>query len=62
MSKPGNKSITVGENIHKKFFEVMKRIKLLQLKDIASFSGYLTSVMEELMIKKIRNIVYYYNV
>ena len=51
MSKPGNKSITVGENIHKKFFEVMKRIKLLQLKDIASFSGYLTSVMEELMIK-----------
>jgi hypothetical protein len=29
----------------------MKRIKLLQLKGIASFSGYLTSMMEEMMIK-----------
>jgi hypothetical protein len=52
MPKPGYKSITVSENIYiKGSSRYMKRIKLLQLRGIASFSGYLTSMMEEMMIK-----------
>ena len=52
MPKPGYKSITVSENIYKKFFEVYERNrKGLELKGIMSFSGYLTSRMEEMMIK-----------
>ena len=52
MPKPGYKSITVSENIYKKFFEVYeKNRKGLELKGIMSFSGYLTSRMEEMMIK-----------
>ena len=52
MPKPGYKSITVSENIYKKFFEVYeKNRKELELKGIMSFSGYLTSRMEEMMLK-----------
>ena len=52
MPKPGYKSITVSENVYKKFFEVYeKNRKGLELKGIMSFSGYLTSRMEEMMIK-----------
>lgn len=52
MPKPGYKSITVSENMYiKGSSRYMKRIKLLQLKGIASFSGYLTSMMKEMMIK-----------
>jgi hypothetical protein len=52
MPKPGFKSITVSENIYKKFFEVYEKNKKgLELKGIMSFSGYLTSRMEEMMIK-----------
>ncbi|HEY6885029.1 MAG TPA: hypothetical protein VI278_13430 [Nitrososphaeraceae archaeon] len=52
MPKPGYKSITVSENVYKKFFEVYeKNKKELELKGIMSFSGYLTSRMEEMMIK-----------
>ena len=52
MPKPGYKSITVSENVYKKFFEVYeKRKKGLELKGISSFSGYLTNRMEEMMIK-----------
>ena len=52
MPKPGYKSITVSENVYKKFFEVYEKNKKgLELKGIGSFSGYLTSMMEEMMIK-----------
>src|SRR5918911_201139 len=52
MPKPGFKSITVSENVYKKFFEVYEKNKKgLELKGITSFSGYLTSMMEEMMIK-----------
>jgi len=52
MPKSGFKSITVSENVYKKFFEVYeKRKKGLELKGISSFSGYLTNRMEEMMIK-----------
>ena len=52
MPKPGFRSITVSENVYKKFFEVYEKNKKgLELKGISSFSGYLTSRMEEMMIK-----------
>ena len=52
MPKPGYKSITVSENVYKKFFEVYEKNKKgLELKGIGSFSGYLTSMMDEMMIK-----------
>ena len=52
MPKPGYKSITVSENVFKKFFGVYEKNKKgLELKGIGSFSGYLTSIMEEMMIK-----------
>ena len=52
MPKSGFKSITVSENVYKKFFEIYeKRKKGLELKGISSFSGYLTNRMEEMMIK-----------
>ncbi len=53
MPKPGFKSITVSENVYNKFFKVYeKRKNDLELKGITSFSGYLTSMMEETMIKQ----------
>jgi hypothetical protein len=52
MPKPGFKSITVSENVYKKFFEIYEKNKKgLELKGVTSFSGYLTSRMEEMMIK-----------
>ena len=52
MPKPGFKSITVSENVYTKFFKVYEENKKgLELKGIRSFSGYLTSMMEEMMLK-----------
>ena len=52
MPKPGFKSITVSENVYKKFFEVYEKNREgLELKGVTSFSGYLTSRMEEMMKK-----------
>lgn len=52
MPKAGFKSITVSENVYKKFFEVYEKSrKELELKGITSFSGYLTSMIEEMMEK-----------
>jgi hypothetical protein len=52
MPKPGFKSITVSDYVYRKFFEVYEKSRRdLELKGITSFSGYLTSVMEEMMIK-----------
>ena len=51
MPKPGFKSITVSENVYIKFFKVYEENKKgLELKGIRSFSGYLTSMMEEMML------------
>ncbi len=50
MPKPGFKSITVNENIYRRFFEAYARNKKkLEFKGITSFSGYLTSMMDEMM-------------
>jgi isopenicillin N synthase-like dioxygenase len=52
MPKPGYKSITVSENVYQHFFKVYKENKKsLENKDIRSFSGYLTSMMEEMMLR-----------
>jgi hypothetical protein len=52
MPKPGYKSITVSEYVYKKFFQVYEKNKKgLELKGISSFSGYLTSMMEEMMLR-----------
>ena len=52
MPKPGFKSITVSENVYIKFFKVYEENKKgLELKGIRSFSAYLTSMMEEMMVK-----------
>jgi hypothetical protein len=51
MPKPGYKSITVSEHVYNKFFKVYEKNKKgLELKGISSFSGYLTSMMEEMML------------
>jgi hypothetical protein len=50
MPKPGFKSITVSEHVYKQFFRVYEKNKKgLEIKGIRSFSGYLTSMMEEMM-------------
>jgi predicted CopG family antitoxin len=52
MPKPGYKSITVSENVYKKFLKVYEKNKKgLEIKGIRSFSGYLTSMMEETMVR-----------
>ena len=52
MPKLGYKSITVSENVYKKFFKLYERNKKgLEVKGIRSFSGYLTSMMEGMMLK-----------
>jgi hypothetical protein len=52
MPKPGFKSITVSENVYKKFFRVYEKNKKgLEIKGIRSFSGYLTNMMEEMMVR-----------
>jgi isopenicillin N synthase-like dioxygenase len=52
MPKPGYKSITVTEHAYKHFFKVYEKNKKgLEIKDIRSFSGYLTSMMEETMLR-----------
>ena len=52
MPKPGYKSITVSERVYKKFFEVYEENKRgLEIKGVRSFSGYLTSMMEEMLLR-----------
>jgi hypothetical protein len=52
MPKPGYKSITVSEHVYRKFFKVYQENKKgLGAKGVRSFSGYLTSMMEEMMLK-----------
>jgi len=50
MPKLGFKSITVSENGYRRFFDAYaKNKKELEFKGITSFSGYLTSMMEEII-------------
>ena len=52
MPKPGYKSITVSEHVYNKFFKAYdKNKKELEIKGVRSFSGYLTSMMEEMMLR-----------
>ncbi|MDQ3840667.1 MAG: hypothetical protein M3297_15540 [Thermoproteota archaeon] len=52
MPKPGFKSITVSDHVYNKFFATYEKNRRgLELKGITSFSGYLTSMMEEAMAK-----------
>ena len=50
LPKPGFKSITVSENVYRRFFDAYaKNKKELEFNGITSFSGYLTSMMEDIM-------------
>jgi hypothetical protein len=52
MPKAGFKSITVSDYVYNRFFGTYERTRRdLELKGITSFSGYLTSMMEEIMTK-----------
>jgi hypothetical protein len=52
MPKPGYKSITVSEHVYKHFFKVYEKNKKgLEINGIRSFSGYFTSMMEEMMLR-----------
>lgn len=52
MPESGFKSITVSELVYKRFFDVYTQIKKqLELKGITSFSGYVTSIMDEMMLR-----------
>jgi hypothetical protein len=52
MPKAGFKSITVSDNVYNRFFGTYERTRRdLELKGITSFSGYLTSMMEETITK-----------
>jgi hypothetical protein len=52
MPKPGFRSITVSENVYRKFYESYEKSKKhLELKGITSFSGYITSLMQETMTR-----------
>ena len=52
MPKPGFKSITVSDHVYKRFLHVYEKSKKsLELKGITSFSGYITSTMEQVMAK-----------
>jgi hypothetical protein len=47
-----NKSITVSEHVYKTFFKAYEKNKKgLEIKGIRSFSGYLTSMIEEMMLR-----------
>ena len=52
MPKPGYKSITIKEHIYNKYEQnYNKEKKQLEQKGINSFSGYITSLMEEAMLR-----------
>lgn len=52
MPKAGFKSITLSETVYDKFFEVYQTNKSkLAMKGVNSFSGYVTSMLEEMMQK-----------
>ncbi|MFY9566906.1 MAG: hypothetical protein WAQ29_11175, partial [Nitrososphaeraceae archaeon] len=52
MPRAGFKSITVSDYVYNRFFGTYERTRRdLELKGITSFSGYLTSMMDEIMTK-----------
>ena len=52
MPKAGFKSITVSESVYDKFYDVFEKKKEeLSMKGVNSFSGYVTFMLEEMMLK-----------
>ena len=52
MPKAGFKSITVSESVYDKFHEVYQKNKdTLTMKGVNSFAGYVTHMLEEMMLK-----------
>ncbi|MFB5598325.1 MAG: hypothetical protein ACE5RJ_04850, partial [Nitrosopumilaceae archaeon] len=52
MPKAGFKSITVSESVYDKFYDVYEKNKdELSMKGVNSFAGYITYMLEEMMLK-----------
>ncbi len=52
MPKPGFKSITVSEQVYDKFHDVFQKNKSeLSMKGVNSFAGYITYMLEDMMLK-----------
>ncbi len=52
MPKAGFKSITISEQVYDKFFDVFQENKSeLAMKGVNSFAGYITYMLEDMMLK-----------
>ncbi len=52
MPKAGFKSITISEQVYEKFFDVFQKNKSeLAMKGVNSFAGYVTYMLEDMMLK-----------
>ncbi len=52
MPKPGFKSITVSEQVYDKFHDVFQKNKSeLSMKGVNSYAGYITYMLEDMMLK-----------
>ena len=52
MPKAGFKSITISEQVYDKFFDVFQEKKSeLAMKGVNSFAGYITYMLEDMMLK-----------
>ncbi len=52
MPKPGFKSVTLAESVYERFYDVYESSKDdLMMKGVNSFSGYITHMLEEMMLK-----------
>ncbi len=52
MPKAGFKSITISEQVYDKFFDVFQKKKSeLAMKGVNSFAGYITYMLEDMMLK-----------
>jgi hypothetical protein len=52
MPKAGFKSITISEQVYDKFFDVFQKNKSeLAMKGVNSFAGYVTYMLEDMMLK-----------
>ena len=52
MPKAGFKSITISEEVYDKFYDVFQKNKSdLSMKGVNSFAGYITYMLEEMMMK-----------
>ncbi len=52
MPKAGFKSITISEEVYDKFYDVFQKNKSeLSMKGVNSFAGYITYMLEDMMLK-----------